>query len=117
MGSITKRVLTAEEVQIVRDGAAAGRRRDDIAAAIGVTPYILTQRMRDQLGGLKLPRGTKRGGLQEWPSPEEVELRKIEVRAKWSRARWGLDGKNTIRPGGGPRAAILRGRGLFGEES
>jgi len=89
----TKRVLTSEEIQIVRDGAAAGRRRDEIAAAIGVTPYILTERMRDQLGGLKLPRGRKCGGLQEWPSPEEVELRKIEVRAKWSRARWGLDGK------------------------
>ncbi len=89
----TRRLLTAEQIEIVRAGAAAGRRRDDIAAAIGVTPYILTKRMRDQLDGLKLPRGRKRGGLQEWPSPEEVELRKIEVRAKWSRARWGLDGK------------------------
>ena len=93
MQSSTRRVLTAAEIEIVRAGVESNRRRDEIAAEIGITPYILTKRMRDQLDGLKLPRGRKRGGLQEWPSPEEVELRKIEVRAKWSRARWGLDGK------------------------
>jgi hypothetical protein len=97
-----KRLLTPEQIVIVREMVAAGRPRDEIAAAAGVTPWVLTHRLKDQLDGLKL-KGGRPKGQDSWVEPtgaeEEasassvekapwVEARAAEIRAKWTPERW-----------------------------
>ena len=75
---------------------------DEVAAAAGVTPYVLTQRLRDQLGGIRLRAGRPRGD-EAWVEPtgdEEqasasslalapwVAARAAELRATWTEERW-----------------------------
>ena len=98
----TKQVLSAQQVEIVLREIAAGATRDDVAAAAGVTPYVLTQRLRDQLGGIKLRAGRPKGD-EAWvePTGEEerasasslalapwVSARAAALRETWSEERW-----------------------------
>lgn len=97
----TRRALSADEEAIVRSMAAAGWTRDEIAEAVGVTPYVISQRLRDQLG-MRLKRGRPEGD-EAWvePTGEEEEAsrsslalapwvaaRAAEVRATWTPERW-----------------------------
>jgi len=98
----TKQVLTPAQVAIVLREIAAGATRDDVASAAGVTPYVLTQRLRDQLGGIRLRAGRPRGD-EAWvePTGEEeqasasslalapwVAARAAELRETWTEERW-----------------------------
>lgn len=97
----SRRALTAAQEATVREMAAEGCTRDEIAEAIGVTPYVLSQRLRDQLD-LRLKQGRPEGD-EAWIEPtgdeEEasrsslalapwVAARAAEVRARWTPDRW-----------------------------
>lgn len=97
-----RRLLTPDQEATVRAMVASGATRDEIAQAIGTTPYILEQRIRDQLVGVKLKIGRPPGD-ESWVDPvgEEEELsrsslalapwvaqRAAEVRSGWTPERW-----------------------------
>jgi hypothetical protein len=67
--------------------------RDDVAAAIGVTPERLTQRLRDQLADVRVGRGGRGGkARQADPTPEEIAAQLAAIREGWDDAtraeRW-----------------------------
>jgi hypothetical protein len=97
-----RRLLTEDEQAVVRSMVADGATRDEIAAAIGVTPWVIENRLRDQLVGVKLKAGRPKGD-EAWiePTGEEEEAsrsslnlapwvaaRAAELRATWTPARW-----------------------------
>lgn len=97
----SRRLLTRDQEATVRSMAADGMTRDEIAEAIGVTPYVLSQRLRDQLG-MRLKHGRPEGD-EAWvdPTGDEdeasrsslalapwVAARAAEVRKAWTPERW-----------------------------
>ena len=98
----TRQVLTPRQVEIVLREIAAGETRDSVAAAAGVTPYVLTQRLRDQLGGIRLKAGRPKGdeawieptGDEELASASSLALapwvaaRAAALRETWTEERW-----------------------------
>lgn len=97
-----RRLLTADEEATVRSMIAAGATRDEIAGEIGVTPYVLEHRVRDQLVGVRLKAGRPKGdeawidptGAEDEASRASLELapwvaaRAADLRARWSPERW-----------------------------
>lgn len=97
-----RRLLTEDEQAVVRSMVADGATRDEIAAAIGVTPWVIENRLRDQLVGVKLKAGRPKGdeawieptGEEEEASRSSLDLapwvaaRAAELRATWTPARW-----------------------------
>lgn len=97
-----RRLLTDDQQAVVRRMVADGCTRDEIAAAIGVTPYILEHRLRDQDIGVRLKVGRPKG-VDSWVDPigdeEEasrsslalapwVAARAADLRATWTPERW-----------------------------
>jgi hypothetical protein len=98
----TRQVLTPRQVEIVLRGIASGETRDEVAASAGITPYVLTQRLRDQLGGIRLKAGRPKGdeawieptGDEELASASSLALapwvaaRAAALRETWTEERW-----------------------------
>lgn len=97
-----RRLLTEEQQAVVRRMVEEGATRDEIASSIGVTPYILENRIRDQDIGVRLKVGRPKGG-DTWVDPIGAEdeasrsslalapwvaARAAELRATWTPERW-----------------------------
>ena len=90
-----KRLFTTHELLVVFDMWEDNKTRAEIACAVGVSVCTLDERRKDQLASLPNRQG-KRGGrfervpgerIQDTPTPqqiEEMEVRKMEVQARWS---------------------------------
>ena len=77
--------LTVEQEERVRTARAAGATRDEAAAAAGITRSRLDTRLRDQLADVRVGQGRReRRREYVYPTPEEIEQRKLEVQARWS---------------------------------
>lgn len=83
-------LLSPEQERAVRAAWAAGATRDEAAAAAGVSPGIIRQRLADQLRDL--PRrgrgGCRRRLRSSPPTPEEIAAMAAELRHGWTPERW-----------------------------
>jgi len=83
------RLLTADQLAIVREAWAAGRRRDEVCQLAGITLHVFEARRRDQLRDLPpRTRGVGGGHRSRPPSPVEIRLATFEVRERWTPERW-----------------------------
>lgn len=78
-------LLTADQELLIRAALEAGMTRDEAAAAAGISRSRLDTRLRDQLADLRVGQGRRerRRGYVD-PTPEEIEQRAAEVRARWT---------------------------------
>jgi hypothetical protein len=88
-----KRLLTDEQIEVVRRAWTDGLPRDAVAAAAGITVDTLNARRGDQLADLP-SRGRGYGGGRSTsgpdPTPDEIRVMCAALRRGWSLERWGL---------------------------
>ena len=91
-----KKLLTDEQVQVIRSAYAGGATHREAAFLAGITVRLLATRLEDQLADLRGARGRNgRRCRPADPPPEEIEARRRECDER----RWRLAGaKFTDRP-------------------
>lgn len=87
-GAPPKQLLTDEQAQRVRQAWSEGLRRDEVAAAAGITVARLVARLKDQLADLpRRGQGVGGGARRENDDPSEEEIwgrLVLEQQAKWT---------------------------------
>jgi hypothetical protein len=92
----SRQFLTPDQERRVREAWAAGGRRDEVAAAAGITVARLVSRLADQLADLPRRGRGKGGGRRpkavDGPDPtqDEIRARAAEVRRTWGEDRFGI---------------------------
>lgn len=86
---MNRTILDDDQVALARSLWAAGKTRDEIAYAVGVSIDTLSRRFQDQLGDLpSRDRRVNSGRRGIDPSPEEIMAATAEIRAGWPDERF-----------------------------